>query len=94
VRADVGGWDVGTVAYRYRLDDADGVELASWHWHPYVPNAPRPHSHIALPGLDRRPHLPSGQVTTAAILRLLLTDLGVPATRPDWASVLDSADEP
>jgi hypothetical protein len=27
-------WHVSTAGYEYRINDADGRELAAWHWHP------------------------------------------------------------
>lgn len=87
-------WHVSTEAYFYRLNDGAGSELISWHWHPQT-GVSYPHLHVAAGLLDRRAHLPSGRVSIESVLRLLLTDLGVPPTREhlhDYTRVLDETE--
>lgn len=89
-RADP-SWHVSTTAYAYRLDLLDGAELISWHWHPGTTGAP--HVHVAVGPIPRRVHLPSGRVSIESVLRLLLADLGVKPTRPDYATVLGASEQ-
>jgi hypothetical protein len=85
-------WHVSTLAYDYRLSRAaDDVELVSWHWHPRS-GTPGPHLHVASAEVSRRCHLPSGRVSIEAVLRLLITEIGVPPLRADWAEVLDDSE--
>lgn len=92
-------WHVSTTAYRYHLRDADGKELIGWHWHPDSKGDERlrgnPHLHVPAGPIDRRVHVPTGRVSIESVLRVLLTDLAVPA-RPahasDFASVLDECE--
>ncbi|MBM7788412.1 hypothetical protein [Tenggerimyces flavus] len=90
-------WHVSTVAYDYRLDDADGRELISWHWHPTpLPGVDFPHLHVSSSALDRHAHIPTGRVSIESILRLLLTDFGVHPTREhrtDYLDVLDASEQ-
>lgn len=89
----VGRWRVRVRAYHYRLDDADEREIAAWHWHPGHRSRERqPHVHVRGGLLDNA-HLPTGHVGAERVLRLLLTDLGVRARRPDWITVLAEAEE-
>lgn len=84
---------VSTESYFYRLNDADGHELAAWHWHPEQ-RVTYPHAHVACDTLIRAAHLPTGRVSIESVLRLLLDDLGVPAKRGDYAKVTDEAERP
>jgi hypothetical protein len=81
---------ISSRAYYYRVDDQDGVEQLSWHWHPAA-TFKRPHLHVAV--LDRRRHLPTGRVSLEAVLRLLLTEFDVRPRRPDWDGVLAVREE-
>lgn len=83
-------WRISSRAYYYRVDDQDGVEQLSWHWHPAA-TFKRPHLHVAV--LDRRRHLPTGRVSLEAVLRLLLTEFDVRPRRPDWDGVLAVREE-
>jgi hypothetical protein len=85
-------WHISTLAYDYRLSRAtDSAELLSWHWHPRT-GVPFPHLHVTATGWNRRSHVPSGRVSVEAVLRLLLSELGVPPKREDWANVLDDSE--
>jgi hypothetical protein len=78
-------------------------ELLVYHWMPGTlflgPDHPHVHVSAALTaqvdaqssreiGLDRL-HLPTGQVTLAAFVQMLITELGVAPLRPDWRETLD-----
>ncbi len=86
-------WHVSTAAYSYRLDDGAGGELAAWHWHP-TSRVDYPHVHVAAGPIGGRVHLPTGRVSIESVLRLLLTDLGVPERRADFLDVLAEAEGP
>jgi hypothetical protein len=76
-------WRVRTAGYEYRINDADGRELAAWHWHPApFPGPDFPHLHIAAASLGHT-HLPTGRVSIESVLRLLIDDLKVPSRRTD-----------
>jgi hypothetical protein len=88
-------WHVSTLWYRYHLTDEHGRELLAWHWHPAT--SPHPHLHISAGPIDRRIHVPTGRVSLESVIRLLLGDLEVPATREragDYAQVLDECEAP
>jgi len=90
-------WHVSTQAYAYRVDRTDGEsELLSWHWHPIPARGVQyPHLHVSgAPHVPGAAHLPTSRVSIEAVLRLLLTDYGVPPRRSDFASVLDAAERP
>ncbi len=94
---DAGGWHVSTLAYNYELDDGDGRELISWHWHPGQPSGnPYMHLHVAGATLGPRVHVPTGRVSIESIIRMLITDLGVPPAggrdRDTCLRVLDQAE--
>jgi hypothetical protein len=91
-------WRVQTTGYSYKLDDADGREILSYHWHP-TGRSPvtRPHLHLsagagALRDELQRAHLGTGFVTPVALLTLLLEAFAVRPRRPDWAAVLEAAE--
>jgi hypothetical protein len=87
-----GPWKVETRAYFYRLDDADEHEIVSWHWHPRGRSREqRPHLHVKHSQLTGV-HVPTGRVSVESVLRMLLAELDVRPCRPDWATVLDSAE--
>ena len=50
-------WHVSTAGYLYRLDDVEGNELVSWHWHTATKDYP--HLHVGSGVLDKRTHLPT-----------------------------------
>jgi len=86
-------WHVSTAAYAYRLDDATGNELVSWHWHPGS-RVDYPHVHMASGQITDRAHLPTGRVSIESVLRLLLTDLGVSPRRANFGDILAEAEQP
>lgn len=94
------GWDLRTVGYSYRLRHREGQELLVFQWHP-TGQSPVTWPHLHLGSRLLRPelarpfasaHLPTGQVTLAAVLCVAIADLGVEPLRDDWAARLAEAD--
>ncbi len=89
-------WAVVVEGYEYTLIDAGGREILTYHWHP------RGQSSIAFHHLHiehgaqvsreelQTAHLPTGYVSVADILRLLIMDFRAHPRRDDWESVLDA----
>ena len=106
--ADNGPFSVRSVGYFYEVRDRQEREVLSYHWHP-VGRSPIIHPHLHLSGrlapLDTGPrdapiafgemHLPTGgPVTLTDIVRLLITEFGVPPRRADWAAILADVGDP
>jgi hypothetical protein len=86
------------IGYEYSLRDRDDVELLAWHWHPdssfVTPTFPHMHISAALrPArangergvvpLDKL-HLPTGQVSLGAFIRMLIEEFDVEPAAGDW----------
>jgi hypothetical protein len=92
-------WAVSTAAYYYTLQDAEGREVLSYHWHPSA-GVGFPHMHIRAeaqvgPKSLHKYHLPTNRVTLEAVLRLAITELGVtvrPQRAEDWEAVLNETE--
>ena len=87
-------WQIEVSSYFYELLDSDGREVLAYHWHPRG-NSPvaTPHLHLEQGAQVGRPevrdaHLPTGDVSLNAILRVLIEEMGVQPRRPDWDSIL------
>jgi hypothetical protein len=99
-------WRVETRMYQYRLLDHNERELLVYHWQPGAdflgPDHPHLHvsaslsaqtSSIDLQTIDLdKLHLPTGRVSLASVVRMLITEFRVAPLRPDWAERLDSAE--
>lgn len=85
-------------AYALSFSDRSGIELLAWHWHPGTdfPGPDYPHLHVsaalrpslaagerAVLPLDKL-HLPTGHVTLAAVVRMLVEEFGVQPVAADW----------
>ncbi len=94
-------FEVRTIGYRYRVLDPLDREVLSYHWHPTgVSPITYPHLHLSrrLSPLDLGPHqepaalgemhLPTGFVTLADVVRLLITEFGVAPRRANWEAIL------
>lgn len=96
-------WQPSTLAYSFRLVDRLERELLTYHWMPgplfLGPDHPHLHVSAALEvqadaltrstiPLDKL-HLPTGQVSIAAFVRMLITELGIEPRRDDWRATLD-----
>ena len=79
----------------YSVDHADARELFAYHWHPTGhSHVTRPHLHISgrtEPAELGNAHFPTGPVTLADVVRLLIQDFDVRPRRADWSRVLDAA---
>lgn len=90
---------MATIGYRYALEDREGRALVSYHWHPHGPSpvtTPRLHlgSRLVRPGVPfGGVHLPTGFVTLADVIRVVMVELGVEPRRDDWEAVLRRCDE-
>jgi hypothetical protein len=97
---------VRTTAYEYRLLDLFGTELLVFHWQPGTrfsgPDFPHLHVSAALTArvsvtvsqrlpLDKR-HVPTGLVTPADIVRLLIAEFGAAERHRDWPRRLRRAE--
>ena len=87
-------WHVVVRSFSYEIHDSEGREVLLYHWHPRG-NSPvaTPHLHLeqgAQVGRSevRDAHLPTGDVSLNAILRVLIEEMGVRPLRPDWDSIL------
>lgn len=99
-------WRATTAAYEYRVLDARETELLVYHWQPGAiargPDFPHLHVSAALTArtpasvaqrfpLDKR-HVPTGFVTLADVVRLLIAEFGIAERRRDWPARLTRAD--
>ena len=87
-------WNVDVVEYYYTILDFEEREVLLYHWHPRSRSSvTTPHLHLKQAAQVGRPeirdaHLPTGDVSLSAILRVLIEEMGVQPRRPDWASIL------
>jgi hypothetical protein len=96
-------WRVATRMYEYRLLDHQRSELLVFHWQPGPEFAGPDHPHIHVSatlnartdalttraiGLDRR-HVVTGQVSLAAVVRMLIDEFDIAPQRHDWRATLD-----
>lgn len=104
ITASPGGRDrysVQITTYHYYLLDSQGREIVAYHWHPGgVSPVTVPHMHLSSrigrldvgPGFDPAAlgemHLPTGFVTLADLVRLLITEFGIAPRRADWETIL------
>ena len=96
-------FEVRTTGYRYHVLDLQQREVLAYHWHPEgISPITYPHLHLSgrLSPLDLGPrqepaalgemHLPTGFVTLADVVRLLITEFGIAPRRADWEAILDA----
>ena len=87
-------WTIAIEGYEHTIIDSDGREILTYHWHPRGQSAIAFHhlhmEHGAEVGREelQTAHLPTGYVSIADILRLLIMDFRVAPRRSDWESVL------
>ena len=88
-------WMIAVEGYEYTLIDAGGREILTYHWHPRG-ESPIAFHHLHLEhgaGMVREElqtaHLPTGYVSVADILRLLIVDFRVEPRRGDWEDVIN-----
>jgi hypothetical protein len=92
---------VRIVSYSFRILEPDGREILVYHWHPFGTSHIRdPHIHLTtrIPRIGvganinlslSEMHIPTGFVTLADVVRLLITEFGVEPRRADWESILN-----
>lgn len=102
--ADRGAWKAATAAYTYDILDRSGRELLTYHWHPDDAGPDFPHLHVsgrigALPIGENQPpialgtmHLPTGLVSFAAVVRLLIDEFAVAPRRDDWRNLIAASE--
>lgn len=88
---DRGPYKIESLAYEYRVADAEDTEVVCWHWHPQ--NYPRPHVHVRG-GLLNKAHVPTGRVSIEAVIEFAVTELSVVPQRDDYLDVLRQAEQP
>ena len=99
-------WTVQLANYQMRLLDRFERELIVYHWMPgpLFLGPDHPHMHVSASfsaqidanrvreiDLDRL-HLPTGRLTVAALVRMLIAEFGVAPLRDDWRDILDRLD--
>lgn len=91
---------VVTVGYRYAISTAQQREIIAFHWHPGRRSHEQgPHLHVgsAIVNPDAldfgrsisRYHIPTGHMTLARIVRMMITEFQVVPNRQDWETVVD-----
>ena len=93
-------------AYEYRILDSLERELLVFHWQPLpIARGPDfPHLHVSATvvaqtsatmsqrhALDKR-HVPTGHVSLAAVVRLLIAEFGIAYRHRNWTSRLKRAE--
>lgn len=98
------GWRVETWMYEYALLDNDHRELLVYHWQPDAAGPDFPHLHgsesldAQFDALTRREieldkrHLAIGQVSLAAVMRMLITEFDIRPLHADWEARLHFAE--
>ncbi|HET8522635.1 MAG TPA: hypothetical protein VFL82_05330 [Thermomicrobiales bacterium] len=87
-------WSLHAAGYSYQIRQADGPEIAAFHWHPRSALSPVtfPHLHIERPvspvDIGSGRHIPTGHVSIEAVVRFLIKELHVRPLRADWESVI------
>ena len=99
-------WRATTVAYEYRILDSRETELLVHHWQPGAiargPDFPHVHVSAALSAqvsatatrrlaLDKR-HIPTGLVSLADVVRMLIAEFGIAYRHRNWAARLTRAE--
>ena len=87
-------WTVVVEGYEYNFLDSDQREILAYHWHSMGQSAfISQHLHIGHGAMAAREelhtaHLPTGYVSLADIIRLLVRDFRATPRRRDWESIL------
>jgi hypothetical protein len=80
-----GPWKVRTLGWMHELTDANGSELAAWHWHPVSEShVMAPHLHVpTAPKL----HFPTGRIMVEDVLNFALCHGAEPRDPAAWEVV-------
>jgi len=88
-------WSAQTIGWAYQVANHAGLEIFAYHWHPVGRSrVTRPHLHLrggAVAAELGKTHFPTGVVTLADVVRLLIEDFETPPRRADWAHILETA---
>ena len=85
---------MAVLEYYYSVHDAEEKEVLLYHYHPRGGSPiTTPHLHLGQGAQVGRAdvrdaHLPTGNVSLNAVLRVLIEEMGVQPRRPDWDSIL------
>lgn len=96
-------WRIVSTAYEYRLLDRKQIELLAFHWQPDVASRgpDHPHLHVSaglsawVSATERRRidldklHIPTGLLSLADIVRMLIDEFAVAPLHDDWRARLD-----
>jgi hypothetical protein len=93
--AQNGPYRINTRYYKYAIEDASGLEIFGYHWHPEGSSPiPFPHLHIGpganvgIPELSGKAHFPTGRVAFEDVVEFLIIHFGVKPDRALWQEVL------
>jgi hypothetical protein len=93
-----------TIEYAYQVLTRGGEELLAFHWTPQADvryYRTHPHLHVGsvlisgdapianVPKL----HIPTGVISLASVIRLLIEELGVRSRRDNWREILTTGEE-
>ncbi|MGH2560294.1 MAG: hypothetical protein ACRDJH_14620 [Thermomicrobiales bacterium] len=99
-KLDGGQHAVRIVGYAYQILERTEREVLAFHWHPFGLSPVRfPHAHLSsrIPRFELDAgvsvalsdmHIPTGLITLADVVRLLIVEFGVEPRRPDWDVIL------
>jgi hypothetical protein len=89
-----GRWSARTTRWAYQVKSFEQRELFAYHWHPTGhSHVTEPHLHISGrtdPAELGDAHFPTGPITLADVVRLLIRDFQVRPRRADWSRILDA----
>jgi hypothetical protein len=96
-------FETALAGYAFEILEPDEREILAFHWHPDGASPVRhPHLHLSgrmpeiLLGRSRdavslsRVHIPTGILSFAAVVRMLIEEFGVEPRRSDWQAILDA----
>ena len=98
-------FEASIAAYGYRILEREGREILTYHWHPES-SSPVTAQHLHLS--TRMPpvtvavgsqvtlgemHIPTGVITLAQVVHLLITEFEVEPRRSDWETMLRDIEE-
>lgn len=98
-----GSWQANVAGYMYTLQDRDGREIVSYHWHPDQ-QSPVTYSHLHIgvaavgegASVSRRDipgiHFPTRFIAVQDIIRLAITQFDVHPLWSDWEQILRDTD--
>lgn len=89
------GWQVNATGYFYALEEPEGTEIITYHWHPGE-RSPMTFPHLHLEAGARvsrddlqKAHIPTGLIELEDVLWLAIREFWVKPRREDWAMILN-----